>query len=65
MTYNEYKLATPIKQAFYREYEFAADHKDGFFNGQSDKEANTPKTANKANQSFGYVTGYNAGYYLA
>ncbi len=65
MTYNEYTKASRIDQAWYNEYQGASDHKDGYWDGREDKENKAPKTVNKDIHSYGYVTGYNQGYYLA
>ncbi len=65
MTLTEYRQASKIKQAFYREYDYPRDHQSGFANGQYDKENNCLLAPQADLCTKGYIEGYNAGAYLA
>ena len=64
-SHNDYVEASPIEQAFYREYDLKYDHKAGWNDGIEDKKNRTPKTLNNAVHAWGYILGYNSGYYFA
>jgi len=65
LSYNDYESADAVSQAWYREYDFAADHANGYYNGMSDKEMGVNTEPNKTARPYAYVLGYNAGAYLA